>query len=257
MNHPNHRKFVGKALAGVVLAAGLLSTQAMAQISFSTDFEGPTAISEDAWQVFVNYFQPDCTTYVSSPYGFPAPDNGPQVTALAPGASSQVMNTYSNYDDVAQQTNCLEVNIYQQLTVQAGDVGNYVYSYDVELPPDPGNVGANVNAYVRVFTGDFSGVLGEVVVPSTPGSQTINFEITDAMIGGNLQFGVNNYSFNYAPTGMYYDNISFELEAVDPPPTGPPPTITNPQSVSTLSDLGLLLLVVLVGLVGGTAILRR
>ncbi len=257
MKIPNPYKRMGKALAGVALAAGLMSTPAMAQISFSTDFEGPTAITDDAWQVFVNYFEPDCTTYVSSPYGFPAPDNGPQVTALAPGASSQVMNTYSNYDDAAQQTNCLEVNIYQQLTVQAGDVGNYVYSYDVELPPDPANVGANVNAYIRVFAADFSSVLGEAVVPSTPGSQTINFEITDAMIGGNLQFGVNNYSFNYVPTGMYYDNISFELEAVEPPPVGPPPVVTNPQSVSTLSDLGLLLMIALLGLIGGTAILRR
>jgi hypothetical protein len=248
---------MSKALAGVALAAGLLSTQAMAQISFSTDFEGPTAISEDNWQVFVNYFEPDCTTYVSSPYGFPAGDNGPQATALTPGASSQVMNAYSNYDDPAQQTNCLEVNIYQQVTIQAGDVGNYVYSYDVELPPDPANVGENVNAYIRVFSADFSSTLDLVVASSVPGSQTINFEITEAMIGGNLQFGVNNYSFNYAPTGMYYDNISFELEAVEPPPVGPPPAITNPQSVNTLSDLGLLLMIVLLGFIGGTAILRR
>lgn len=178
MNHTRERGALRKAFAGLAFVVCLVSTPLSAQVDFSTDFEGPTGISKDNWQVFVNYFDPTCTAFTANAYGFPAPDAGPQTTALAPGSSSQVMNTYSNYDDGTHSTQCLEVNIYQQLdAIAASDVGNYDYSLDVELPPDPLNVGANVNLFIRVFAPGFSSVLSEVVVPATPGTQTVPFEI--------------------------------------------------------------------------------
>jgi hypothetical protein len=236
-----------------VLAAG----NAQAAISYSTDFESSTAITDDGWYAYINYFTPDCSTFDSQGYGFPAPDNGPQVSALAPGASSQVMNAYSNYDDVLMATHCLETNIYLQYTITADDVGSYVYSYDVELPAAE-FTGDKVNGFVKVFTGDFSATLLAEVQPSTAGSKQISVEITDAMVGGILQFGFNNYAYDYEDSGMFYDNVSFAIEqeppVVVPPPGGGEGTV---EGVPTLGTYGLLALLLLMGGTAAIVLVRR
>jgi hypothetical protein len=208
--------------AALLIGLGLASVAAplQAAIDFQTDFESPTAITDAGWIAAINHFTPDCATYQSSPYSFAAPDNGPQVSALAPGETSQVANIYSNYDDPAHTTNCLETNVFQEVAVIGeGDVGEYEFSYDVELPPAE-FTGDKVNAFVRVFAPGYASVLLSVAEPSTAGSKTISVTITPEMVGGILQFGFNNYAHNYEPSGMYYDNVSFA--AVVEPPVEPP-----------------------------------
>jgi hypothetical protein len=207
--------FIGLGLASI--AAPL-----QAAIDFETDFESPTAITDAGWVAAVNYFTPDCADYVSSPYSFDAPDNGPQVSALAPGESSQVANIYSNYDDGQHTTFCLETNVLQEVAViTEADVGEYEFTYDVELPPAE-FTGDKVNGFVRVFAPGYSSVLLSVSEPSTEGTKTISVIITPEMVGGILQFGFNNYAHNYEPSGMYYDNVSFK-EVVEPPVEPPEP----------------------------------
>jgi len=202
----------------IMLGYVLISAPLHAAVDFETDFESATAMTEDGWVAAINYFTPDCTTYVSSPYAFPAPDNGPQVSALTAGATSQVVNIYSNYDDSAQATNCLETNVFQEINpITAADVGEYVFSYDVELPAAE-NTGDKVNAFVKVLKSDFSAVLLNEVEPSTAGSKTITVTITPEMVGEILQFGFNNYAYNYEVSGMWYDNVSFTEVAAPPPP---------------------------------------
>ena len=215
-------------------------------IVFETDFESATAMTEDGWIAAINYFTPGCNTYQSSPYSFPAPDNGPQVSALTDGASSQVVNIYSNYDDAEQATYCLETNVFQEIfPITEADVGEYVFSYDVELPPAE-FTGDKVNGFVKVLAGDYSAILLSVTEPSTAGTKTIELTITESMIGGRLQFGFNNYAFNYEPSGMYYDNVSLVrfVEGMG-------------DAIPTLDSWGMLFMVILMGMIGAVVLTRR
>ena len=205
------------------------------------------ALTDDGWAVFVNYFEPDCTTYRSSPYGFPAGDNGPQASALTDGASSQVVNIYSQYDDPAHATTCLETNVYKQIPIAVADAGEYTFRYDGESPPAE-FAGDKVNAFVKVFANDFSAVLGDWTFSSSPGAQRIDVTITEAMEGGWLQVGFNNYAYAYENSGMYYDNVVFDVY-VEPPP--------SEDSIPTISAWGTMLLLLLIGALGAAALVRR
>jgi hypothetical protein len=245
------------ALIATALAGLLASVGAQASVSYSTDFESPTAMTEDNWRFAVNYFTPDCATYQSSPYGDAAPDNGPQISALAHGASSQVANIYSNYDDPAHTTTCLETNVYQEVTLEAGDEGDYTFSYDVEFPPEEFRA-TKANGYVRVFAPGFSSVLLSVAAPSdAEGSKEIAVTLTAEMAaGGILQFGFNNYAYSYESSGMYYDNASFTMDEPEEP--GPPPEPPGfAESVPTLDTLGKLALLLALGVMGMVVLNRR
>lgn len=238
--------------------AGLLaSVGAQASVNYSTDFESPTAITDDGWVAAINYFTTDCATYQSSPYAFAAPDNGPQVSALAPGASSQVANIYSNYDDAAHTNTCLETNVLQEKVLQAGDEGDYTFSYDVEFPPEEFRA-TKANGFVKVFAPGYSSVLLAVTAPSnTEGSKEISVTLTAEMAaGGILQFGFNNYAYNYESSGMYYDNASFTMDEPEGPGPRPEPA-GFAESVPTLDALGKLALLLVLGLFGVVALNRR
>lgn len=211
-------------------------------IDFQSDFESATAMTEDGWIAVINYFTPDCSAYVSTAYDFPAPDNGPQVSALTDGDNSQVVNIYSNYDDGAHATHCLETNVFQEIfPITEAHVGDYVFSYDVELPPAE-FTGDKVNGFVKVLTSDYSAVLLNLSKPSMAGNQSFAVSITEDMVGGRLQFGFNNYAHDYEPSGMYYDNVAFY------------PFF---EGIPTLENWGMLLLIMLLGGVGAIALSRR
>jgi len=226
----------------IMLGCALISAPLYAAVDFETDFESATAMTEDGWTAVINYFTPDCTTYAYTAYSFPAPNNGPQVSALVAGATSQVVNIYSNYDDPAQTTQCLETNVFQEIfPITEADVGDYIFSYDVELPPAE-FTGDKVNGFVKVLTSDYSAVLLSLSEPSTAGTTAITLTITKAMVGSRLQFGFNNYAFNYEASGMYYDNVSF---------------VGFFDGIPTLGNWGMLLMILLLGIVGTLALTRR
>ena len=237
------RTFKARAVAVfIMLGYVLFSTPLLAAVDFESDFESPTAMTEDGWIAAINYFTTDCTTYVSSPYAFPAPDNGPQVSALTAGATSQVVNIYSNYDDPEQTNFCLETNVFQEVfPITEAHVGDYIFSYDVELPA-PENTGDKVNGFVKVLTSDYSAVLLSLSEPSTAGTTDITLSITKAMVGGRLQFGFNNYAYNYEASGMWYDNVRF---------------VGFFEGIPTLGNWGMLLMIMLLGAVGAVVLIRR
>ena len=234
------------SIALLALAAAV-PMSANAAIEFSTDFESATAITDDGWNAYINGFSKDCTTWLGWGYPYPIPNS--QVAALAPGASSQVLNVYTNYDDGANQAaNCLETNVYVQFAVSADDVGTYVLRYDVEFPP-PQFTGTKVNGFAKVLSNDFSATYVEQLEPSTDeGTQSIIFDVTDDMVGGWLQIGFNNYATDWEPSGMYYDNVSLELI-----PEGRDPV----ESIPALDHLGKLALLVLLGVMGVMVMNRR
>ena len=114
----------------------------------------------------------------------------------------------------------------------------------MELPPAE-FVGDKANAFVKVLAADYSAVLLSIVQPSTEGYLSIPVSITEDMIGARLQFGFNNYSYNYEPTGMYYDNVRFGLE-----------DWADLYGVPALDKWSLLLMTLLIGSIG-LIVLRR
>jgi hypothetical protein len=243
----------------VLALATAVPLSATAAIQLQTDFESATAITDDGWTAYINGFSTDCTTYQGWGYPYPLPNT--QVAALAAGASSQVLNVYTNYEDGANQPNfCLETNVYVQFPIAAEDVGDYVLTYDVELPPAE-FTGDKVNGFVKALAGDFSGTFLQEVLPSTAGKKTINFSITNEMVGGWLQVGFNNYAHDYEPSGMYYDNVLLALEEppVEPPVKPPqPPVDREPvNSIPTMDAWGKLALLLTLGIMGVMVLNRR
>ena len=106
--------------------------------------------------------------------------------------------------------------------------------------------GYKVNGFVKVLASDYSATLLNLTEPSTAGTNAIFLTITESMVGGRLQFGFNNYSNNYEPSGMYYDNVSFTAfgEGLG-------------GAIPTLDNWGMLLMVMLMGVAGAVVLTRR
>jgi len=103
-------------------------------------------------------------------------------------------------------------------------VGTYRMTFDAKHPesnncgstnPDNGASGAECSAFIKVLnSSDFS----ELLFVETDTSElttewqtlTLDFEITEAMVGHIYQSGFMNTAGNYAPTGVHYDNVKVE-----------------------------------------------
>ena len=213
------RKFF---LASQAIVALSVSAAAAAQIDFSTDFEeGATAVS-DNWTWGANQFDDaGCTAYNSS-YGyyrpdFAAPDAGPQVSSLSPQFAAEPdapkqMVFYSDYNNAAfggAADKCVEVRVFREVNpITADDVGVYQFKYETTVdsldPADAARAGA------VIWLNDAPAATGSAL---PAGAYTVDFEITDAMVGGKLQYGFFNKSSNYQDTGVKYDNVSFAVPA--------------------------------------------
>ena len=234
-------KTMSRFLSAAAICLAPLS--ASAQIEFFTDFEGEQGVSKDAWLAVVNYYSDTtCETYESTPYSFPAGDAGPQVSALVDADGSQKLNFFSNYDDAQQQTTCIETIILQEHTITDSDIGRYVFSFDTSLPTDPAQQGGdNTNAFVKL---NFAPIAGTPVSPIPAGRKTVVVDITADMVGGLLQWGFANTSFDYQPTGIYYDNVRFGAPVVPQRPEG------DANAVPFMPIWGLVGLAGLLGLLG-------
>lgn len=203
-----------------LFAAALGSAVASAQINFSTDFEeGATAIS-DNWTWGGNQFNDAACTEYDSSYGFfrpdfNAPDAGPQVSSLSPqfnaepDAPKQMVfySDYNNADFGGAADKCVEVRIIREVNpITADDVGVYEFSYETTADSLALSDAARAGAGIWV---NYAQVASDSSLPA--GSYTIDFEITDDMVGGVLQYGFFNKSSNYQDTGVKYDNVSFAV----------------------------------------------
>ena len=201
----------------VAILVGLPSLSSVAQINFSSDFESATAITEDNWRYAVNYFSSDCSAYESSPYAGAAQDNDSNISALVTSGGSQKMNVFSNYGDENQATKCLEVNVFQEKTIETADIGTYTFKFDSEVPGDGAGTADNTGAFIKV---EYNNVAGSPIDTVPGGSdKTMEIEITSGMVGQILQYGFYNTSYSYQDTGVYYDNVSFTVNSDSEGPT--------------------------------------
>lgn len=272
MNRSRKSRSLRRVLVGLALAAGVLSGNALAQISYSEDFEGltiddPAALANAGWFVFGAAFSdyPGCSAFVY-PYGpFTAPNGGPGFSSVVVGATGQALNAYNDYNNGDHNNGlCIETSLFQERVFNAAtDTGDYRFAFDTEVPEALGP-NANVFAFIKLLdpNNGFSLDLFLTVDTSTAGAKFIDVTLDASADGKILQWGFSTQAGNFEPTGRWYDNISFTAQVAPPPPEPPtppppPPAPVDVQTVPTLSDLGLWLLAALIGGLGLALVPRR
>lgn len=215
-------------LAAVVLMA-LAPTVSQADLaSYSQDFEGlvqadPGALGNDGWLVFGNVF--DSGGGYLYGYGvFPAPNNSGGFSAIAsgqggPAQGAQQLSIYSDYNSlehINMTGNLVESNVFQEQTVAAGDVGStWQFDFDAKL----GNLGGASTALAFIKTLDPNAgyattnfiTTNMTVIPGTWDSYSLTIAIDPGLVGQILQFGFACTASNAEPSGVFYDNINFDL----------------------------------------------
>jgi len=246
--------------------AALISGPAMAQVDFNDDFESYTLhpgggagnIGDigGGWLGFVNVWgdYPTCNSAYLYGYGvFPAPNSDAAISGIVTGSDGQALNMFSDYlNGDHANGNCIETNVFQEVVFSAADAGSYEFTFDTEAPAALGD-GVNTYGFVKLLdpNNNYAPVVFQTVDTATAGSKTIPIDLDAAADGMILQWGFTNTASNYAASGRLYDNVAFAV------PSPPPSYVPLPSDVPTLSPLGLLALLLLVGATAGIVLTRR
>ena len=244
---------VSVILAGALLC--LAATASWADLApYSQDFEGldqqdPGALAGDGWLIFANVFGPDWSYWYG--YGvFPAPNGGPGFSGidLNQGGPAQgvqqlvVYNDYNNGNHGDGSNAIIEANVFQEQTIGAADVGNTMrFEFDAKRgniePPsmaaafiktlDPNNGYATTN-FITVPMTD---------IPDSWGRFSIDIEIDASLAGQLLQFGFVNWASRYEGSGIFYDNLGFDLAPVAVSLDIKPGSCRNPLNVHAKGNL--------------------
>ena len=209
------------------LVTAFMSVSALAQISFSDDFESypvndGTNMGDlgGGWLLFVNVFEnsPGCTPYVYGYGVFPAPNRNDAISNIVVGDTGNAFNVFSDYSNGDHGINrCIETNLFQERIVSSSDLGSYTYKFDTQAP---GALGTDVQAYGFIKLLDpntFQTYAFESIPTDTAGEKTLSIELGSADEGAILQWGFSNVASNYEASGRLYDNVSFGLTPVVPP----------------------------------------
>jgi len=209
------------------LVTAFMSGSALAQVSFSDDFESypvndGTNMGDlgGGWLLFVNVFQnsPGCTPYLYGYGVFPAPNRNDAISNIAVGDTGNAFNVFSDYSNGDHaNNNCIETNLFQERIVSGPDVGSYTYKFDTQVP---GALGTDVQAFGFIKLLDpvtFQTYAFESISTETAGEKTLSIELNPADEGAILQWGFTNVASNYEASGRLYDNVSFGLTPVVPP----------------------------------------
>ena len=136
----------------ILSVTALMSGSAFATVNFSDDFESYSLPDGNpiggGWTWFLNVWTdddgapgfPTCNVYVFGYGPNPAPNsNGTPncaVSNIAVGATGQALNVFSDYGnhDFHAGGDCLETSVFQETVFDAGDAGNYTFSFDTQVP---------------------------------------------------------------------------------------------------------------------------
>jgi hypothetical protein len=226
---------VGTILVGVFLC--LAPVASWADLApYGQDFEGlvpapqapESSLGEDGWKFFANGF--DAFGNYLFGYGpFPAPNHGEAISAvvLGQGGSSQgaqQLSVFSNYgdpvhgvcdDSTSEDCIFLESNVFQEQVIGAADVGT---TWRFEFDAKRGNIEGvtTAKAFIKTLHPTqfwlssfiFIDMTG---VPSTWDGYSRDIFIAPELEGHILQFGFLNTATAYEGSGIYYDNVGFDL----------------------------------------------
>ncbi|MGB5502571.1 MAG: hypothetical protein WBM75_09245, partial [Polyangiales bacterium] len=183
------------------------------------------ALIGDGWRYFNFVFDSNGVDRFGGYFG-DAP-NGPQMCGLVndqggPAQEPQQLNMYNDYNCCAPDighnnpTDVVQVNIFQEQTIAAEDVGKTIaFSFDAKR----GNIGGSstANAFIKTIVGGnaTNNVTQDTTnLPVTPewNSFTITLEIVPELAGEILQFGFQTEASNFEPSANYYDNVLVTVE---------------------------------------------
>jgi hypothetical protein len=212
------------AVAAVVTLAATVALWA-AITPYFQDFEGlvqadPNALANDGWLVYGAVFDNNGVfQYGYGPFGAPN-DGGPAFCAIVTGEGGaaqgmQQLSVYSDYNngDHGNTDWVIETNVFQEQTIEAGDVGAMVdFSFEAKLGNlegvseaeafiktlDPANNYATTNHIIQPTT----------ATPTTWTGYSIQLTIDAGLVGQILQFGFTTRASNYQGSGVFYDNIN-------------------------------------------------
>lgn len=211
----------------VAILACLTPVAGFALTPYSQDFEGldqgdPNALAHDGWLVFGNVFGPDWAYWYG--YGpFPAPNGGPAFSAIASGEGGaeqgdQQLSVYSDYNNVDHGNGAyIEANVFQEQAIVAEDVGQ---TWNFDFQAKRGNIEGQTTALAFIKTLDPNDnynltnfiTVDMTSIPATWGGYSVSLAIDESLAGQILQFGFASTATNYEGSGIFYDNINFDVE---------------------------------------------
>ncbi len=177
-------------------------------LSYETDFESFTGL--EGWVAYINGCDEDCSTYrYGYPYEIGAGDPA-QVAVRADGSDGKALNVFSDYNNPDGATACIEANVFREVSLTAGMVGDYRWSYNAE---EPELVGSKTFAQFRLIDPSNDYALAAESIVATAGSeerQSVEISLNDSQIGMLFQYGFSTKSVNQENSGMLYDNVLLE-----------------------------------------------
>jgi beta-glucanase (GH16 family) len=199
-----------------------------ATFEFTDDLEGKDASAGaigDGWLGFVTVT--DGGNFLYNYGTFAAPNGTNAISSVTFGEAGaeqgvQYLNVFSDYNNNGAHgsgTQVLETSVFREFTMVEGDSGTFRFSFDVKRPSAGGlEAPSTAAAFVKILdpANGFATVLFETVDTSSASVSnwarlTIEITLDGAEQAGRIiQFGFNNFASNYAPSGVYYDNIAVE-----------------------------------------------
>lgn len=217
------------AKLATLLVGASFTVSAMALSPYSQNFEGlslsaSNSLSADGWLVGANVFTPG-GSYIGGYFAFPAPNPGGGFSSMATGEGganqgAKYLNVYSDYNNTGEHIagNIVESFVFQERTFSAGDIGlTYIFKFDYKAPANGGpSGGSTAAAFWKVldpaagFSTLSSGTFNTTGASTSVWSEGNMMSITvdSGWTGKLLQFGFTNKATNFAPSGVYYDNVS-------------------------------------------------
>lgn len=219
------------SLSALALSATVFFAPATSATVFpySQDFEGmtplqgypPNDLEADGWRIYGiaydsnPYTGPANIVYEYGPFDAANGDPGSiQGVATGQGGPQQgdvVLAKYSDYNNIDQLNYYIAASTFQTQIISTSNVGVWKFTYDAKK----GNIEADSSAFAYILTqdpitGSATGFVSKDTtnLPIEWGTYTLDFLITDSMIGNFLTFGFSATATNYNGSGVFYDNLN-------------------------------------------------
>jgi hypothetical protein len=191
--------------------------------SFDTlDRTSTSALADDGWRVFGQGFDSSGNfLYNYNADGFPAPNdiNAPNISVISDtspvsGQSLVFFNDYNNGQHFDGSGNIIQISLYQSQQIGADDLGE-LWAFTGMAAPDSLESPSTMQAFVRVFTPNFSGVVAEGfqdlsdVSSNTPFS--VFLDVDQGWVDHQVQFGLISRASNGNGSGVIFDDLGFAI----------------------------------------------
>jgi len=221
------KKFAIAILAALIVAC-MIPVSGFAQLApYAQDFEDLTqsdtgALTADGWLIYGNVFDAGWGWVYG--YGvFGAPNDGAAWSAIVTGQGGggqgdQQLSAFSDYNNGDHGAGFhIEANLFQEQTVVEANVGQtWVFDFQGKM----GNLEGDTTALAFIKTLDPNAGYATTnfitedmtAIADTWSDFTLSITIDASLVGQILQIGFQNVATDYLGSGVYYDNINFNID---------------------------------------------